>query len=90
MAYASRSGHARTSLTRPRAFAVCDRCARWWNHERLQWQYDWAGVQLINKRILVCRPCLDAPQQQLRAIVLPPDPVPIRQPRLEPFADDEA
>jgi hypothetical protein len=51
---------------------------------------DWAGVQLINKRILVCPKCLDKPQQQLRAIVLPADPVPIRNPRPEPFEDDEA
>ena len=30
------------------------------------------------------------PQQQLRAIILPADPVPIVQPRPEPFQDDEA
>jgi hypothetical protein len=90
MAYASRSGHASTSPSRPRAFAVCDRCNRWWNHYKLRWQYDWAGTQLINKRVLVCQPCYDRPQQQLRAIILPADPVPIVQPRPEPFRDDEA
>jgi hypothetical protein len=90
MAYASRSGRANTSLLKPRAFAVCDRCNRWWNHYKLRWQYDWRGTTLANIRLLVCPECYDKPQQQLRAIVLPPDPVPIKQPRPEPFSEDEA
>lgn len=55
------------------------------NHDRLQWQYDWAGASLINKRILVCDTCLDVPQQQLRAIVVPADPVPIQNPRIQDY-----
>jgi hypothetical protein len=89
MAYASRSGRASTSSRNPQAFAVCDRCGIWYNHVALQWQYDWAGASLINKRLLVCRPCLDVPQQQLRAIVIPADPVPINQPRLQDFVNAE-
>jgi len=89
MAYASRSGRARTDARDPRAFAICDRCALWYNHFELKWQYDWAGASLINKRILVCDPCYDEPQNQLRAIVLPADPVPIVNPRVEPYAWDE-
>lgn len=88
MGYASRSGRAQTSAKRPRAFGVCDRCAIWYNHDQLSWQYDWAGASLINKRILVCRTCYDEPQQQLRAIVVPADPTPIINPRVEPFAFD--
>ncbi len=90
MAYASRSGHASTSVLKPRAFGVCDRCNRWFNHYRLKWQYDWRGTSLLNTRNLVCSQCLDKPQQQLRAIVLPADPVPIQNPRPEPFEIDEA
>jgi hypothetical protein len=89
MGYASRSGRARTDARNPRAFAVCDRCAIWYNHYQLKWQYDWAGASLINKRILVCDTCYDVPQEQLRAIVLPADPVPIVNPRVEPYAWDE-
>jgi hypothetical protein len=89
MAYASRSGRARTNPTNPRAFAICDRCAIWYNHQDLKWQYDWAGAGLINKRILVCNTCYDTPQEQLRAIVVPADPVPIINPRVEPYAWDE-
>jgi hypothetical protein len=89
MGYASRSGRARTSARNPRAFAICDRCALWYNHYQLKWQYDWAGASLINKRILVCDTCYDEPQEQLRAIVLPADPMPIINPRVEPYAWDE-
>jgi len=90
MGYASRSGRARTSAKDPRAFAVCDRCGMWYNHHRLQWQYDWAGASLINKRILVCNTCYDQPQNQLRAIVVPADPTPIITPRTEPYAYDSS
>jgi len=88
MGYASRSGRARTSIRNPRAFGVCDRCALWYNHDNLTWQFDWAGASLMNKRILVCSSCYDNPQQQLRAIVLPADPMPIINPRTEPYAWD--
>lgn len=90
MGYASKAGRARTSVTRPQAQAVCDRCGIWYSHSDLRWQFDWAGTSLINKRILVCRRCLDKPQPQLRAIILPADPVPIANPRTEPFTEDEA
>lgn len=89
MGYASRSGRARTSARNPQAFAICDRCAIWYNHVDLKWQYDWAGASLINKRILVCNTCYDEPQQQLRAIIIPADPTPIINPRVEPYAWDE-
>jgi hypothetical protein len=89
MGYASRSGRARTSSRNPQAFGVCDRCAIWYNHSNLRWQYDWAGASLINKRILVCNTCYDEPQEQLRAIIIPADPLPIMNPRVEPYAWDE-
>lgn len=89
MGYASKSGRARTSPTNPRAHAICDRCGFRFNHDRLRWQFDWRGTALMNTRTLVCNPCYDTPQQQLRAIIIPADPLPIRNPRVEPFAEDE-
>jgi hypothetical protein len=62
----------------------------WYNHHQLRWQYDWAGASLINKRILVCDSCYDEPQNQLRAIILPADPMPIVNPRTEPLAYDQS
>ena len=90
MGYASRSGRARTSVRDPRAFSVCDRCGFWYNHHTLQFQHEWAGASLVSRQKLVCRSCLDTPQQQLRAIILPADPVPIWQPRPEDFVTAES
>ena len=89
MGYASQAGRARTSATSPQAHAICDRCGFRYNHVDLKWQFDWAGASLINKRLLVCSPCYDTPQEQLRAIVIPADPVPIQNPRLQDFVTAE-
>lgn len=89
MAYASRSGRARTSARSPQAHAICDRCGFSYNHVNLKWQFDWSGASLVNRRMLVCNSCYDEPQQQLRAIVIPADPVPIQNPRIEYFVNAE-
>jgi len=78
-------GRARVSSRNPNAFGICDRCGFLYNHNRLTWQFDWAGAGLINKRILVCDTCTDTPQQQLRAIILPADPTPILNPRVQDY-----
>jgi hypothetical protein len=51
----------------------------------LRWQFDYAGAGLINRRILVCDTCEDVPQSQLRNIILPADPVPIMNPRIQDY-----
>lgn len=89
MAYASRSGRARTSAKKPEAFGVCDRCGIWHQLNALEWQYQWAGTRLQNLWLRVCARCLDVPQEQLRAIQLPADPVPVWQPRVEDFVAAE-
>jgi len=79
-------GNAQISERAPRALAICDRCGFTYNHDELAWQWDWLqGPRLFNKRILVCRTCLDIPQENGRTIVLPPDPVPITNPRPENY-----
>lgn len=90
MSYASRVGRARVSSVNPEALAVCDRCGIWHNLVDLQFQFEWGGASLYNTRFLVCRRCLDVPSEQLRSIVLPPDPTPIINPRVEPFLVDES
>lgn len=57
-----------------------------YNHDHLKWQFQWAGARLINQRILVCQTCYDTPQEQLRTIILPPDPVAIEYPVPENYA----
>lgn len=89
MAYASKAGRARVSAKNPQAQGVCDRCGIWYNLVNLNWQYDWRGTSLQNLWIRVCARCTDTPQEQLRAITLPADPVPVWQPRPENFDADE-
>jgi hypothetical protein len=89
MAYASKAGRARISSRNPQALGICDRCGFTYNHVNLNWQFDWRGSTLQNVRILVCRSCLDVPQEQQRAIVVPADPVPIMNARVENWAAAE-
>lgn len=89
MSYASKLGHARINSRNPQAAAICDRCGFVYNHVDLQWQHDWAGASMINKRILVCHGCLDEPATQLRAFVVPPDPLPIMNPRVQDYVTAE-
>jgi hypothetical protein len=76
-------GRARVDPANPQAFAVCDRCGRLYNHVDLRWQYQYRGESLQNTRLLVCERCLDKPHEFARPAVLPPDPVPIANPRPE-------
>jgi hypothetical protein len=89
MGYASQAGRAITNPSNPQAHAICDRCGFRYNHVNLRWQVDWRGASLMNLRILVCDRCYDEPQQQLRAIIVPADPVPIANPRIEYFDVNE-
>jgi hypothetical protein len=85
MGYASRSGHAITNPQSPRAFGVCDGCGRWWNLHTLRYQREWQGTKLITIRHRVCQDCQDLPNPQLKARLMPPDPVPVYDPRPENF-----
>lgn len=71
------------------AWATCDDCGFVWNHPRLDWQREWAGFTIINKHALVCPRCLDVPNEQLRTLVLPPDPDPVLNARPEQYSVDE-
>lgn len=72
---------ARVSVSRPEAWGQCDRCCRVFNLKELQWQFQYAGTTLQNLKILVCRSCKDVPNEQLRTIILPGDPIPVLNPR---------
>lgn len=89
MSYASKAGRAHTSARNPQAQGVCFRCGIWYQRNQLRDQYDWRGSTLQNLYVLVCRPCYDRPQEQLRAIVVPADPVPIYRPSPEFFLANE-
>jgi hypothetical protein len=78
-------GRAEINARNPRALAICDRCGFLTNHDKLAWQFDWAGLRLQNLRILVCDRCYDEPQRQKGAKPVSPDPLPIYNARPEPF-----
>lgn len=73
----------------PRAWGTCDRCGFVTNLTKMRWDLQYAGQTLINKRFLVCEYCVDVPQQQLRTIILPADPPPLFNARVEPYTIDE-
>lgn len=73
----------------PQAWGQCDRCQDVYLRSRLDYQFDWVGPKLTNLGIVVCPRCMDTPQEQLRSIVLPPDPRPVMDPRPQTlFVDD--
>lgn len=74
----------------PIAAAMCDRCGQLYNRTELAFQYQWAGSRLYNTGDLVCiRRCLDVPTDQLRVVILPPDPPPVLNARVPNFAYEE-
>ena len=84
-------GRVRFSPSSPTASGVCDRCGIRYAYSDLVPQYDYRGTQLADLRILVCkRTCNDVPQNQLRPIIIPPDPYPVINPRVEQYATEDA
>lgn len=81
--------YAETDPNNPSGWGTCERCGFVWNLRSLAFQWDWRGIKLDNTRHLVCPNCLDDPQRQLGAIILPPDPPPLINARPEQYAMDE-
>lgn len=82
-------GRAYTDPSAPEPPGVCDDCGQKWMRTDLQWQYDYRGKNLQNLKLLKCPRCLDDPQPQLRPIIVPPDPIPIKDPRPGFYASQE-
>jgi hypothetical protein len=80
---------ARTSTSSPRAWGTSDRNGHINNLERLVYQHDWRGSDIVNLRILVNPDELDKPQRQLGTYIVPPDPVSVRNARPEQYAIEE-
>jgi hypothetical protein len=82
--------YAKVDPNNPEAWCQCDRCGFWRNRGDLVWQYEWGGMHLYNMEVLVCGDrCYDIPQEQLRTIILPPDPPPIVNARVPDFDYEE-
>lgn len=74
---------------RPEALGVCDYCGKSLHLRDLKYQFEWSGPGLINLHFRVGPECYDKFQEQLRSIVLPPDPIPVSDPRFENYDLDE-
>lgn len=85
------SKYVRVNPQDPIAAAECDRCGRWFSRTDLVWQNVWAGTHLYATGALVCTTgnCYDTPNEQLRTIILPPDPPPVLNARVPNFAYEE-
>ena len=76
-------GHANVNARHPQAFGCCNRCNFIYNRVDLGTQYEWGGRSLVSTGLWVCEMCMDDPNPQLRAIILPPDPVPVYMPQID-------
>jgi hypothetical protein len=66
----------------PRALALCDFCGFLVNHDTLQRDMQYRGGSApVWTGFLVCGKCRDVPQPYYQKQVLPPDPVPVVNPR---------
>jgi hypothetical protein len=82
--------YARVDTQNPSAWAQCDRCGFIRNREDLVFQVEWAGMSLYSTGVLLCYDrCYDTPQEQLRTVILPPDPPPIVNARVPDFDYEE-
>lgn len=70
----------------PEALAICDYTGFVFHRKDLIRQMEWRGDRLLWTGFYVGRPFADAPNPQLRPPILPPDPVPVREPRLPQFS----
>lgn len=78
-------GRARVSSRHPEAAGCCDRCGGVRSRSDLVPQMRYAGMNLVDSGLRVCRVrCLDAPNPQEKARVVPADPMPITDPRPDP------
>jgi hypothetical protein len=75
--------HVSISQSNPQALGICDYTGFVFPKKDLIKQMEWRGNSLVWTGFLVGRPYVDKPNQQLRPPILPPDPIPVKNPRLQ-------
>lgn len=86
------TGRATVDSSHPVSFFVCYRCGAWRNRTDVVQQPIYAGVNIINTNLWVCKEnerCRDIPNPQRKAIIIPPDPYPTIPASPEFFAYSE-
>lgn len=69
------------------AWGICDVCGELVDHDTLRFQKQWVGAELISLNYLACPTCYDIPFLPGKVILIPPDPVPIQNPRPPAWAE---
>lgn len=82
MALGDLQGRAKTSATNPEAKGMDDFSGFWHPLSKLKKVYQWAGSGLRDTGYLSADP--DRPFEQYRTLILPPDPRPRDNPRIDP------
>lgn len=80
------TGRARVSMRSPKAFGICDSCGFTFQLAELAPQPFYAGPRIQLKNFLKCKTCLDIPNPAVKSITIPPDPLPVLNPRPEQYA----
>lgn len=75
--------HVRIDIDAPSALGICDKTGFVHNRRDLVRQMEWRGNALVWTGFYVGRQYADAPNEQLKPPILPPDPVPVMEPRLQ-------
>jgi len=83
MSYRPKGKHVLIDSDNPEALGICDKTQFVFKRKDLIKQMEWRGNALVWTGFLVGRPYVDTPNEQLRPPILPPDPVPTVQPRLQ-------
>lgn len=74
------TGRASVDTDSPVAFFLCMRCGAWRNRTDVVQQAIYAGTNIVNTNLWVCREterCNDIPNPGRRPIIIPPDPYPV-------------
>jgi len=82
MSYRPKGKHVQIDPSNPKALGICDYTGFVFNRNDLVRQMEWRGNALVWTGFYVGKPYIDKPNEQLRPPILPPDPVPVKEPRL--------
>lgn len=75
--------HVSIDESNPDALGICDYTGFVHNRRDLVQQMEWRGNAIVWTGLFVGRQYADKPNEQLRPPILPPDPVPVRFPRVQ-------
>lgn len=81
MSYTPWGKHVSIDQDHPQAVGICDYSGSVFMRKDLVRQMEWRGNDLVWTGFYVGRPYVDMPNEQAKSPILPPDPIPIKDPR---------